>query len=33
MPVGHAERRNIVFHERLVRSDDISMKNLTHWRQ
>jgi len=28
MPVGHAEGRNIVFHEEAGPSDDISMKNL-----
>ncbi len=33
MPVGYAEARNIVFHEQQVRSDDVSMKNLTDWRQ
>src|SRR5260370_13409169 len=33
MPVGYAEARNIVFHEQQVPSDDVSMKNLTDWRQ
>src|SRR5260370_4856188 len=33
IPVGYAEARNIVFHEQQVRSDDVSMKNLTDWRQ
>jgi hypothetical protein len=28
IPVGYAEARNIVFHERHIRSDGISMKNL-----
>jgi hypothetical protein len=33
MPLGHGERRNIVFHEQDVRSDDIGIINLTRWKQ
>jgi hypothetical protein len=35
MPVGHAERRNIVFHDQTGRSHDIGMKrkDTTHLKQ